>query len=29
MLEDFAQMDQRAVDYVRGGQRLLASDVIF
>jgi hypothetical protein len=28
-LEDFAQIDQRARDYVHGGQRLLASDLIF
>jgi hypothetical protein len=28
-LEDFEQMDRRAREYVRGGQRLLASDLIF
>ena len=28
-LEDFEQMDRRARDYVRGGQRLLASDLVF
>jgi len=27
--EDFEQMDRRARDYVRGGQRLLASDLVF
>jgi hypothetical protein len=29
ILQDFEQMDQRVRDYVRGGQRLLASDMIF
>lgn len=28
-LEDFEQMDRRAREYVRGGQRLLASDLVF
>src|SRR5262245_58360056 len=28
-VEDFEQMDRRAREYVRGGQRLLASDLIF
>ena len=28
-LEDFGQMDRRAREYVRGGQRLLASDLVF
>ena len=28
-LQDFEQMDRRARDYVHGGQRLLASDLIF
>jgi hypothetical protein len=28
-LQDFEQMDRRARDYVRGGQKLLASDMIF
>ena len=28
-LQDFEQMDRRARDYVHGGQKLLASDVIF
>lgn len=28
-LEDFEQMDRRTREYARGGQRLLASDVIF
>ena len=28
-LEDFEQMDRRARDYARGGQKLLASDLIF
>ena len=28
-LEDFAQMDRRAREYVAGGQRLLASDLVF
>jgi hypothetical protein len=28
-LEDFEQMDRRTRDYVRGGQRLLASDLVF
>jgi hypothetical protein len=28
-LEDFAQVDRRARDYVRSGQRLLASDLVF
>jgi hypothetical protein len=27
--EDFGQMDRRAREYVRGGQRLLASDLVF
>ena len=27
--EDFEQMDRRARDYARGGQRLLASDLVF
>jgi hypothetical protein len=29
ILQDFEQMDRRARDYARGGQRLLASDMIF
>jgi hypothetical protein len=28
-LQDFEQMDRRARDYARGGQKLLASDIIF
>lgn len=28
-LDDFARMDQRATEYARAGQRLLASDMIF
>jgi len=28
-LEDFEQMDRRTREYVRGGQRLLASDLVF
>ena len=28
-LQDFEQMDRRARDYVHGGQKLLASDVIY
>jgi CHASE3 domain sensor protein len=28
-LEDFEQMDRRAREYARGGQRLLASDLVF
>ncbi|MGH9371890.1 MAG: GAF domain-containing protein [Vicinamibacterales bacterium] len=28
-VDDFEQMDRRARDYVRGGQRLLASDLVF
>jgi hypothetical protein len=29
MLVDFGKLDRRAVDYVRSGQKLLASDVVF
>jgi hypothetical protein len=29
ILQDFEQMDRRVRDYVRGGQRLLASDMIY
>ena len=29
MLDDFEQMDRRARDYSRNGQRLLASDLVF
>jgi hypothetical protein len=29
MLDDFAKIDRRAMDYVRANQRLLASDLIF
>ena len=28
-LQDFEQMDRRARDYIRTGQKLLASDLIF